>query len=213
MRNRKISWKWIPMTFLLIFTTSFILVESAGIIDYNDLAYWAEASGLAAGFIIFILLLSDVITPVPSSILMLFAGSIYGFALGLAIGFAGSIGASLIGFYIMRKLREPVGEKIIGALELKKMNAWFKRWGEAGIIISRMAPMASEIMSFLAGLSGMRLKNFFILSVFGTLPISAYYAYAGSVAKNSIEWAVYLTAGFVIPVAAWIIFKRFSYET
>lgn len=208
--HKKFSWKWVPMILFLFFTIIFVLFETIGLVTIDDMINWIKSSGQMAGLVIFLLLLIDIIIPVPSSVLIMFAGSIYGIFLGTFIGFTGSLGASFAGFFIMRRLRESVGKKLVGIEELGNMNIWFHKWGEIGLVLSRMIPMVTETMSFLAGLSKITWKRFFALTSFGALPMSIYYVYVGSISKSSVEWLTYLIIGFIIPATFWMIFQHFT---
>ncbi|MFO7967403.1 MAG: VTT domain-containing protein [Archaeoglobaceae archaeon] len=157
-----------------------------------------------AGLVIILLLISDLVTPVPSSVLMTLAGSLYGVFWGTVIGSSGSLLASITGFYLVRKLGEGRLRSLITEEEIISMNDWFHHWGEGIVIISRMVPIVAETMSCFAGLTSISFKRFLVLLLLGTTPISFYYSYFGSRSQTVSEWSLPLVLGVTIPGALWI---------
>lgn len=192
------------MSLFLFFLLLYLVFEWSGVLTLQNTKDYVQSSGPLAGLIIALLLVSDLITPVPSSVLMTLAGSIYGVLWGTIIGSSGSLLSSVIGFFITRRWGKR-RLRVIGSTEIRSMNRWFHRWGEGILILSRMIPMLTETMSCFAGLTRIPFKRFLLLIVVGTIPITTFYSYFGSQAQSVSEWSLPLTAGVVVPGITWIL--------
>ncbi len=210
MNRRNISWKWIPTILIVFFLISYAVLEASGLIRTNSLEDWVSSFSLPSWIFILLLLLVDIVVPIPSSVVAALAGKLYGPACGTLIGYSGLIGASLAGFFIMKKAKKRIQKKFLGEEEFQKMDDWFEKWGELAIVLSRLFPMANETLAFTAGLSQMSWRRFFVLATLGTLPISVVYAYIGEKSKNPAEFSFYITLAFLFPAIVWIFFKKFS---
>ncbi len=204
----RVSWKWIPLAFLILFLLMFLVFEMTGIFTINTAEKWIKEAGPLAGFVIVLLLVSDLVTPVPSSILMTFSGSLYGIWGGTFFSTVGSVGASVIGFLLGRFGKEGVS-KIITRDDLRSMDGWFYRWGEGILILSRMIPMVTETMSCFAGITDISFRRFLLLILVGTVPMTFFYAYVGHMSESVSQWALPLILGIVVPGIAWIMMHSF----
>jgi uncharacterized membrane protein YdjX (TVP38/TMEM64 family) len=126
-----------------------------------------------------LLLVSDVLLPVPASVVMLANGVLFGFLPGASISLCGAMGASLLGFTLGRVGTRFV-EPRISAFERARFDALLGRWGILAIAITRPVPIVAETVSILAGTSSMRLRGYSFASLLGTMPTAVLYAYAGS---------------------------------
>jgi len=207
MKKKQLSWKWIPFVFVLFFSLLFIFFQISGIFTLEKSKAIVEATGSLAGVMIFLLLVSDLVTPVPSSILMTLAGNLYGPLWGTLLNTCASLLASVIGFMLCRYLARIKTRKFISEENEQSMNRWFHTWGEGILVLSRMLPMVTETMSCFAGLTSITFKRFFIFIFVGTLPISFFYAYFGSKATSIGEWSFPLIIGVLVPGLLWIVIQ------
>ncbi len=192
------------MSLFVFFLLLYMVFEWSGVLTLQNTKDYIQSSGPLAGVIIALLLVSDLITPVPSSVLMTLAGSIYGILWGTIIGSSGSLLSSVIGFFITRKLGKH-RLRLIDSAEVDSMDRWFLRWGEGILILSRMVPMLTETMSCFAGLTRIPVRRFLLLILIGTIPITIFYSYFGSRAQSVSEWSLPLTIGVMIPGILWIL--------
>jgi len=200
---RNAGWRALPLAIFLIFLFLFAIFEFGGLISLESTREQVLSAGPLAGVVILVLLASDLIAPLPSSVLMTLAGSLYGTLGGALVSLTGSLAASLLGFYISRTQKERV-KRIISREEERSMEMWFRRWGEGVLILSRMVPIVTETMSTFAGLTRISFPRFLALILIGTLPVSLYYSYFGSRAQSVSEWSLPLVAGVSVPGMVWI---------
>jgi uncharacterized membrane protein YdjX (TVP38/TMEM64 family) len=137
---------------------------------------------------------------VPASVLMALSGSYFGVWLGAALSFIGAMASAGIGYGLCRWGGQSAFTRFVGEAEGREAKAWFERYGVYAIILSRPVPMLTEILSCLAGVSGMDPRVFFAACVCGTLPVCLVYAFLGA---QGAVWAVWASLG--LPALAWLV--------
>ena len=169
------------------------------------------APGLGAAVMIVALLGSDVILPIPSSLVMVLSGVLFGTLLGGALSLIGSLLGNWLGFELMRRYGWRICGRLVDRAQVERMRPVFERFGVSAIILSRPVPVMMETLSFVAGLMKMTRSRFFLASLLGTVPISFIYSHAGAA---SWEMKTVLPAVMMllcIPAAGWVIAqKKFS---
>ncbi|MBI3593486.1 MAG: DedA family protein [Nitrospirae bacterium] len=132
--------------------------------------------------------------PLPSEIIMTFAGflvsegtfSLAGVTLAGAAGnLIGSWIAYFLGRFGGRGFLERYGKYFfISEAELKKADRWFLKYGEATVFVTRMLPLVRTFISLPAGISKMNFFRFSIYSFVGSIPWCLGLAYVGKVLGN-----------------------------
>ncbi len=130
--------------------------------------------------IFFGMLLESAYIPIPSEIILPYAGYLVflGKATFLTAGLTGLAG-SLVGAFISyeialyggRPLVERYGRYIfIRRHELDAADRWFERHGDAAVFIGRLLPGIRTFISLPAGVARMRLGRFLVFSLLGAIP-------------------------------------------
>ncbi len=206
--KRHLSWKKIPLFLFIFFLMMFILFEYSGLLTLEESKELISSSGIYAAPVIISLLIVDIILPIPSSVVMIFSGNIYGLYIGSLINLIGSLAAASIAFFIFRSFNDKVTYRLLDKKERASMNRWYLNWGEFLLIISRMLPMLTETISCFAGLTKISFKRFFFVVLIGTVPVALYYAYFGSRYNTFIEFTIPLAAGIIVPGVFWLIIQQ-----
>lgn len=147
-------------------------------------------------YAVFALMLVDAILPAASELVMVYAGAV---AIGafaghqvvlfgapvestawayVAMASAGVVGYSLgsvlgwaIGLYGGRPYLERHGRWLhVTPAKLDRAEAWFERYGDAAVFLSRLLPVIRSFISIPAGIAEMRLPRYTVLTVLGTIP-------------------------------------------
>lgn len=162
----------------------------------------ASPSPLSAAAIL-ALLTVDLLVPVPSSVVMIVSGGVFGIAGGASLALAGSLLGNYLGFEAARRYGRDAMRRFVGDAQLERMEEVFARRGALAVVVSRPLPILMETFSIAAGLSGMRRSTFVLASLTGTAPIVVVYAYAGSraVAEGTLVPAVVMLVAVV--AAGW----------
>ena len=163
--------------------------------------------------------------PLPSEIIMAFAGyivwegqlTLLGITLAGTLGcLTGSLIAYGIGAYGGRPLLERYGKYVlIRKNELDRGEQWFAKHGESAVFISRLLPVVRTYISFPAGIVRMDLRKFSVYTFLGSLPFCFAFAYAGvalgphwhSITRLSRYFNVAVIVGLAVLVG-YLIYRR-----
>ncbi len=162
----------------------------AGLVEFgtNLILAWISQYGYLG--IIFLMALESATLPVPSEIVMPFAGylvwekglmSLPGVILAGTLGCTlGSVAAYWVGYYAGRPLIIRYGRYVLlSEKHLRRAETWFERYGDRATFIARLLPVIRTVISLPAGISKMRFKRFVMYSFVGSLPWTAMLAYLG----------------------------------
>ena len=161
---------------------------------------WTACTGVG-------LLIIDVVLPVPSSMIMIGLGSVFGVVGGACLSILGGMGASLAAFTMGRLAQRRV-QNWIGHRDYHRCQTLLNRWGLVAIIVSRPLPILSEAVALVAGASSMGWTKLMIGSILGLVPASVFYAItgAGIAQLESTGTMIGLTA--ILGAGAWFVGRR-----
>jgi membrane protein DedA with SNARE-associated domain len=147
-------------------------------------------------YAVFFLMLVDAVFPAASELVMVYAGALAAGAFPdhsvtlfgetiestgwayVAMAMAGTIGYTIgsvlgwaIGLYGGRPYLERHGRWLhVTPEKLDKAEAWFDRYGDVTVLVSRMVPVVRSFVSIPAGIAEMPLGRFTVLTFLGTIP-------------------------------------------
>ncbi len=197
---------------LAFFLLLFLLVEWLQVPLLTDPSRWLDRGGLIAALLGMGLLIADVVLPVPSSLVMIAHGALFGVALGTLLSLIGSVGAALTGFAIGRRGGKWL-ERIVTAEERARIERMLERWGALAIVVTRPVPLLAETTAVMAGASAMSWQRAAAASFAGSLPAALLYALTGSVAASFQNGAlmfcfVILVSGVFLLITRWIVCRQ-----
>ncbi len=160
---------------------------------------WAWAAGIG-------LLVSDLVLPVPGTVVMSALGLIYGPWLGGVVAAAGSMGAGLAGYGLGRCFGERFARRWLGDLDYERGRIFFGRDGGWMVALSRALPILPEVIACTAGLVRMPFRKFITALACGSVPMGFLFAAIGAAGRNAPGWAMF--ASLVIPACLWAMAKR-----
>ncbi len=188
------------------FTLLFGLVEWLDVKFLQDPLLITRTTGISIGLVGILLLILDIFLPVPSSLIMIGNGAVFGLFLGSALSLAGGIISTYIGFFI-GKLGQTFLDRTVPNDERERATMFLEKWGMLGILISRPIPLISETVAIMAGAMSYSPWKLIVMSFLGYLPASIIYALIGCEAV-SIETSAYsFLLGILIAIAVWLIGK------
>lgn len=182
----------------------FAVVESLGIPVLTDPQPWLDRGGVAAAATGVGLLVADVALPVPSSLVMVAHGAVFGVFVGAALSLAGSVAATLVGFAIGRR-GGGVLDRLVSTEERRRADALLQRWGVLALLVTRPVPILAETVAILAGASSLRWGRTALAAVAGSLPAALLYGLAGAVAASFGDAALVFGAVLVLGGAVWLV--------
>ena len=193
------------------------------------LAVWIMSviSTMGYGGIVLLMAIESACIPLPSEIIMPFAGylvfkgemvlwvvAVMG-ALGCVLG---SIPAYYLGKTGGRQLAEKYGRFVlISKKDLKMADDWFKNYGEIIILIGRLLPAVRTFIALPAGIARMNMAKFIVYTFVGSLIWCWALAYTGMVfgehwdtLKVYFHEFHYVIAGGAIIFSLWYIRHHFK---
>ncbi|HKO58160.1 MAG TPA: VTT domain-containing protein [Thermoanaerobaculia bacterium] len=165
---------------------------------------WLRSAGVVAGVIGVGLLVADVVLPVPSSVIMIAHGALFGLWIGALLSLVGSVGASLTGFAIGRAGRDAV-RRFVSDAEYDRAAAILDKWGIFALIATRPVPILAETVAILAGASPTGWLQMTIASVVGILPAALAYAAAGAMSRRPVDAIWVFLAVMALAFVTWSI--------
>ncbi|MGA9997125.1 MAG: VTT domain-containing protein [Pyrinomonadaceae bacterium] len=185
---------------LAFFLSLFFLVEALGIPVLVEPTPWLNRGGVLAATLGVGLLIADVLLPVPSSLVMVAHGALFGVVGGTLLSLLGSTGAAMFGFWIGRRGGRLL-ERLVPPEERERADYLLKRWGMLAIIVTRPVPLLAETIAIMAGTSRMGWGSTALAALIGSLPPALLYALTGASAGKFQSTAlmfvfVLLVAGF-----------------
>lgn len=174
-------------------------------------------STMGYGGIVLLMAIESACIPLPSEIIMPFAGylvftgelTLWGVALAGAVGcVVGSIPAYYLGMFGGRPLVEKYGKWVlISHHDLRLADRWFAKYGDIIIFIGRLLPAVRTFIAFPAGVARMHLGKFIAYTFVGSLIWCFLLAYAGM--KLGQHWEsleVYFHQFHIVLVVVGVIF-------
>ena len=200
--------RWWSLVFAIAATMLilFFAVSSAGFALLTDPTGAMSAAHPVAAVIGVLLLIADVFLPVPSSMVMVAHGALFGVAGGTVLSLLGSMAAALTAFAVGRAGNGLI-RKLVTEDEHKRAGAMLERWGVAAIALSRPVPILAETVAILAGSSPVTWTQAALAATAGSIVPAAVYAWAGSQAQSFNMQAVVFVGVIAVTAVLMLIGK------
>jgi membrane protein DedA with SNARE-associated domain len=174
-------------------------------------------STMGYGGIVLLMAIESACIPLPSEIIMPFAGflvfkgemTLWWVAFAGAIGcVVGSIPAYYVGMFGGRPLAEKYGKYVlISKKDLDMADRWFDKHGDIIIFIARLLPAVRTFIAFPAGVAKMNMSKFIIYTFVGSLIWCWVLAYAGmKFGEHWVDLKVYFHQFHYVIIAAGVVF-------
>ncbi len=122
-------------------------------------------------FVLIILILLSIPLPIPSTVIVLAGGYVYGTLVGTILSVVGMVFGSILSFYAVKWMGEPLLEKMVDKHHIAHFNHIFKKRGNTAVLISYAIPVfPSDAVSLILGLTNIRFSHFLWLLILGNIP-------------------------------------------
>lgn len=204
----------------LFFASTFIILQSTGLITVDRIEQWLAAAKNVNAFYIALtitgLLFADLFIAVPTLTVMILGGYFLGAVWGSLAAICGLFLAGCCGYAISRKYGHLLLEFLLKDQQQRAAAVGlFREHGAVVILLSRATPILPEVSACMAGLTHMNFYKFLVLWSISTIPYAIIAAAAGAVStvqnpKPAILAAVGLTGFFWL---GWALFRRYKKST
>ncbi len=153
-----------------------------------------------------VLLTSDLLLPIPSTIVMSALGYLYGPWVGGLLAALGSSLAGVLGYFLCRRFGVAAALPLVGTESLIEIENSFRRIGPWLVVFSRWLPLFPEVVACMAGLARMPFWIFLSALVCGSMPLGFAFALIGFLGVTRPLAAFALSA--VLPPLLWLLARR-----
>ena len=192
----------------LAFLAVFLVAEAFSLLPLDNPASWLSSGGVLAGVAGVGLLVSDVVLPVPSSLVMVVHGALFGVAIGTALSLLGGVGSALAGYGLGRVGGRPLLRSVCSEAERVRADLLVRRWGLLAVTATRPVPLLAETVAVVAGASRLGLVRTTVAAVAGSLPAALLYAVAGSRDVGAPSGLAVFAIVIAIAASLWMLGRR-----
>ena len=163
---------------------------------------WLTEQPLLFAITVVGLLVSDILLPIPSSLVCLFTGSFLGSWLGTLVCWLGMNLSSLIGYILASRFGPKIVVKISSRERIAEAAAWVNHIGPWALAICRAVPVLAEASVLFVGLYKMNPRKFWPPVIAANLGVSIAYCVLGDIARQQ-EWlALAMAISLALPILA-----------
>ena len=148
------------------------------------------------------LLASDLLLPVPSSLVSTLTGFQLGMIAGTAASWLGMTLGAIIGFYLARKFGRAIAARLSSADDLARMDQVAEHYGFWVVIFTRPLPVLAEAAVLLLGTTELAWRPFLSAVMLSNVGIALVYSALGQVAQSQGQLPLALGASIALPVLA-----------
>lgn len=176
-----------------------------------DPAGWQDTTTFAVAASSALLLGLDVVLPVPSSIVMVGNGALFGLVWGGMLSAAGLMVSSVLAYGLGRWANGRWGGRVREE-DVARLGALLSRYGAVFIVASRPVPIVAELAGLVAGAGRMALGTYLWASAAGAVAVGFSYAFIGSLLEGSSSLIVVFGAGALASALMWLWSRRILEE-
>jgi uncharacterized membrane protein YdjX (TVP38/TMEM64 family) len=202
-----LRWWSLAASLALFFLLLFLAVSAGGMGLLEDPTPLFRGARPAAAVIGVGLLIADVVLPVPSSVVMVAHGTLFGVAGGAVLSLLGSVASALVAFALGRA-GTPVIRRLVTEREHERAAALLARWGAVAIAVTRPVPILAETVAILAGSSRLRWHEAALAAFAGSLVPALAYAWAGAYARDTASQTIIFVGVLVVTGVLWAVGRR-----
>ncbi len=200
-RSRWAGWAGLACLVLALILVPFALGEQAVLAWIEAWLAQPGSRYVVFGFIA-LLLASDLLLPIPSSLLSAGAVAALGPVLGGAAIWLGMSAGAILGHAIGRSGGTAVARRFVGGPELDRAARLHARFGAATLVVCRGVPVLAEASTLLAGALSMPFGSFVFVTSAANLGLALAYALSAGLGSGAVALLAPFALGILVPAAA-----------
>ena len=194
---------WLPLI-ISIAAVSLVFIFFGGLEGYFKSALESAQSNLMMySTLSFGILVSDILLPVPSSIILYLNGWVLGLWNGFFLSCLALQLSACLGYIL--GMKTSFGKPH----SFEKSKLWIEKYGFLAILVSRGIPILSESISYTAGFNKMRWRTFLVSNLIGYLPICLLFSSFGSLGQDENAFLWSFGVSLIIAAGFWFFGKSF----
>lgn len=165
---------------MVILVGAAVLAVLAGLPDIERLRDDISAAGPVAPALFVLVFGAMTLAPLPKNVLTTGAGLLFGLWLGIVIALLGALLGAMTAFMLGRLLGRDAVERI-AAVRIVRVDELLRRRGLIAVIGARLAPVVPfTAISYAAGLTAIRTRDYVVGTVIGIIPGTVAYVALGN---------------------------------
>lgn len=155
-----------------------------------------------------VLLVLDVLLPIPSTFVASGLGAMLGAPLGILVTTIGLTAGCAVGFFLGRFLGHDFVQRELGFADFNYLADLLRRYGLPVLAICRPVPVLAEATVIAAGIMGMRTGPVLLVTSLANLGFATVYAGLGASAEGTSGFLLAFAASLALPGIALLVAKR-----
>jgi len=144
-------------------------------------------------------LVTSLFPPGPSFLLGIVNAMLYGMVLGGILTFVTALASAAACFGIARLVGRPGMERFLSPRRLTQVDEFMQKRGVLAVFVARLIPFINpDIVSYAAGVTGIRLVPFLLGVGAGAVPSTIFYSVVGARAMEATGWVFLAVTGATI---------------
>ena len=184
--------------------------------DQEAVSAYLKGFGLLGPLVLAIVqLIQRLVAVIPGHVFLIAAGYVYGFPLGLLLNIVYIVAASQLSFCLARWAGRPFISRLVSDELLEKWYAIGESQGFKFFTITFVLPVfPTDVMNFVAGLSGISSRKFLAANFLGRLPGAVVLTLIGShgLQFTTATWAAVLILAAVVYISGRLIISRIEHQ-
>jgi uncharacterized membrane protein YdjX (TVP38/TMEM64 family) len=180
--------------------------------DQESVSAYLQGFGLWGPLVLAIVQLIQILAAViPGHVFLIAAGYVYGFPFGLLLNVVYIVAASQLAFSLARWAGRPFISRLVSKEQLEKWYAIGEKQGFIFFTIAFVLPVfPTDVMNFVAGLSGISPRKFLAANFLGRLPSAIILTLIGSYGLQftTLTWAAILLLAVSVYISGRIVIGR-----
>ncbi|MCL1126896.1 3-dehydroquinate synthase [Shewanella surugensis] len=190
------------MVFVIISFFSFEQMITNVIKDSIELFSDAELKAVWIAFLVIGLLMLDIILPIPSSLVAVYVGTVFGVFSGTVIIWIGLTLGAILGYGLGRGFYTLFPDYWGIKGHLNKASILSETLDDAALVLMRGIPVMAETSVIAAGIIQLSFVRFIMLISLANAGVALVYAYVGSLIIESYSLLMILVASIILPSLA-----------
>jgi uncharacterized membrane protein YdjX (TVP38/TMEM64 family) len=158
-----------------------------------------------------LMMLQSIIPPLPSNVITITNGLIFGPMWGALLSWASMLMGASACFFLSRRVGRPFASRIVGP-SLHSAEGFFQKYGVPAVFLIRIIPFVPfDAVSYAAGLLGIPFPRFLLASGIGLIPSVLIYTFVGPLVLATHSWL--LPIGLCITAVLGVLLIRWFQKT
>lgn len=170
----------------------------------TGIGHWSAALAIIGGLTV------DILLPIPSSVLLTFAGRVYGGWAGAAVGWMGLNLSAALGFWLSRTYGQPMIIRFSAQEDVTDFQWIDKTAGWWSLVACRPLPILAEASVIFAGLSKMPQRRFWPPVIIANALIALSYSLLGDYAARQQWFGAAVIASMVLPLLFMVVYRAWQ---